>query len=254
MTAPYAGIYVPPGQSIQRMQRAWRVFTDQHGRRFGAISDIRNNTPVEEFQPQGFNPPWLPTPRHAKFAQPGDLEFRWDYDTIAEDWSAVAASYYEEAGNVALKLPGSIPVPEIGGPVAREIRIILGKPPLSPAIPLACKAGDPWALGKLGATDALGLKQILEQSGSASGQEALKAIQDRLDKMAMEANVPLVPTLPEKTVEAERHRSITTVDEDAPIEAITYNQFVAQGRARGVSMAELALAWKAHKENMGVAA
>jgi len=86
MTVPYSGIQIPqPGQNLQRMKRAFRVFTDQHGRRFGAVVDRGNNTPIAEFQPQGFLPAWLPTMRYAKWAEEGDLEFRWDYDSVAED-------------------------------------------------------------------------------------------------------------------------------------------------------------------------
>src|SRR5689334_11451746 len=126
MTAPYSGINVPqPGQSLQRMRRVWRIFTDQHGRKFGAQADMATNSPIAEFQPQGFMPPWLPPMRYAIFAQTGDLEFRWDYDTLATEWSGGTAQYYEEAGKLALQMPGDIPVPEIGGEVDRRIRLVL---------------------------------------------------------------------------------------------------------------------------------
>jgi hypothetical protein len=252
MTAPYSGIQIPqPGESIQRKQRAWRVFTDQHDRRFGAVADKSNNSPIAEYQPQGFMPPWLPTMRYAKFATEGDLDFRWDYDAVAEDWSTQSAAYYDEAVKLALQLPGDVPVPEVGGEVDRRIRSILGVPPLSPAIPLACKAGDPWILGKPGAVDALGLKAVLAQTAGASGQEALKAIQARLDAMAIESGVERVPTLPEKPVIHERPKSINSVDVAATPIDVTYTAFMAEAKQRGkMTHAEAAMAWKAHKDNM----
>ncbi len=252
----YSGIQIPqPGQSLQRMRRVWRIFTDQHGRRFGAQADMASNQPIGEFQPQGSIPPWLPTMRHAKFAQEGDLDFRWDYDTVAEDWSSLAASYYDEAVKMALSLPGDVPVPEIGGVVDRRIRALLGPSPLSPAIPLACKAGDPWILGKLGAQDTLGLKAILEQQTGASGQEALKLIQARLDEMAKAAGVELVPTIPAKTLETERSKSITDVDLTVDAAAITYQAFMAEAKQRGkMTHAEAAMAWSEHKKNLTEAA
>lgn len=250
----YAGIYVPPGQSIQRMQRAWRIYTDQHGRRFGAVADIRNNTPIAEFQPvqeKGYGiAPWYPTMRHAKFAAEGDLDFRWDYDQVAEDWSAQAASYYEDAAKLAMQLPGNVPVPEVGGEVDYRIRVMMGPPPISPAIPLACKAGDPWALGRIGAPDTLGLEIVLRQGSVAKGQEALKVINERLAKVAKDAGVQLVETLPGKVVEAEKVRSITDFDPQAPLPEVTYAAFMNEAKSRGMTHADAALAWKAHKENM----
>lgn len=251
MTAPYSGIQIPqPGQSLQRQRRVWRVFTDQHGRRFGAQADMSNNAPIGEFQPQGFMPPWLPTMRHAKFSTAGDLDFRWDYDQVAEDWSAQAASYYEDAAKLSLQLPGNVPTPDVGGEVDYRIRVMMGPPPLSPAIPLACKAGDPWALGKPGAKDALGLEIVLRQGSVAKGQEALRIITDRLATQAKEAGLELMETRPEKPAESEKVRSIHDVDPNAPIVAVTYAAFIAEAKAQGMTHADAALAWKAHKENL----
>lgn len=260
MTVPYSGIQLPqPGQNLQRMKRAWRVFTDQHGRRFGAVVDRGNNAPIGEFQPQGFIPPWLPTMRYAKWAEEGDLEFRWDYDAVAEDWSSQAASYYDEAVKLALQLPGDVPIPDVGGEVDRRIRAVLGVPPLSPAIPLACKAGDPWILGKPGAKDTLGLKAILEQGSGANGPEALRQINERLSRIAADVGTEFVPSAPEKVIAVERTRTINdrdeTMDADVPpldLSAVTYKEFLSAAMRTGMSMADAATAWKAHRENLAL--
>lgn len=76
--------FIPqPGQSLQRQKRTFRVYTDQHGREFEAVADMATNQPIGELNPKGFTPPWLPPMRFAKWRQDGDLQFRWDYDTMA---------------------------------------------------------------------------------------------------------------------------------------------------------------------------
>jgi hypothetical protein len=248
MTAPYAGINVPqPGQSLQRQRRVWRVFTDQHGRKFGAQADMATNQPIAEFQPQGFMPPWLPPMRFAKWHAVGDLDFRWDYETMAAELGGITAQYYQDAVKFAIE--NNKPEPDVGAPVDRSIRYVLGPPPLSPAIPLACEVGDPWMLGVLGAAVNEELKAILEQQAGANGADALNAIRARLQKGVDASAVPMVPTVERPVPDVEKVRTINDVDPNAPIPAITYNAFVAEGRKRGVSMAELALAWAAHKQN-----
>jgi hypothetical protein len=250
MTAPYAGIQIPqPGQSLQRQRRAYRIYTDQHGRKFGAWADKGNNAPIEEMRPQGFNPPWLPSQTYAKFAQDGDLDFRWDYDRMAEEWSSQVASYYEEAGKLALQIPGDVPFPEIGDVVDRRIRLILGVGSLSPAIPLACKAGDPWILGKAGAKDMLNLKPLIAQQG-ANGADALREIQKRLDAMAQAPGFEPMPTTPEKVIETEVARSINTIDDVGPMEDVTWPMFASAAKKRGVlSNAEISVAWAEFKRD-----
>lgn len=256
--ADYTGIQLPqPGQSLQRQRRVWRIFTDQHGRRFGAQADMGNNQPIGEFQPQSVNgftiAPWYPAMPYAKFAQEGDLEFRWDYTRLAEEWSGGTASYYEEAGKLALQIPGDVPVPEVGGQVDRRIKLIMGQPPLSPAIPLACEMGDPWILGAMGAEINKDLQTLLAH-GIANSQEALAAIKRRLEENASTSHVPMVPSSAPRVIETERVRSINDVDLSQTAE-ITYQAFMAEAKQRGkMTHAEAALAWKAHKENMGVAA
>lgn len=261
MSAAYAGIQIPqPGTSLQRERRAFRIFTDQHGRRFGATVDKPTNAPIAEFQPQserGFGiAPWYPSMFYAKFQTTGDMEFRWDYLALADEWSGGTASYYDEAVKLALQLPGDIPVPEVGGPIDRRIRSILGPPPLSPAIPLACELGDPWILGAMGAKVNEELKAIL-QGTAPSGREALAAIQARLQERATADAVALVPVSVQKPLEVERQRSITDVDDDVDAMDVTWPQFLAAAKARGrMTLPEIGVAWQEFKKDRaeGVAA
>lgn len=251
MTAPYSGLPIPqPGQSLQRARRVWRIFTDQHGRRFGAQADMANNQPIGEFQPQGFNPPWLPPMFYAKFRQEGDLEFRWDYTTLATEWADGAAAYYRDAINFAME--HNKPVPEPGGPVDRSIRVTpIGPPPLSPAIPLACEQGDAWILGMPGAPVNEMLRDILDQGRKAGGQDLLDSVRDQLaGKWGSE--VAKVPTTPERPQTVEKVRTIHDIDvQPGEFAEITWNQFSAAARKRGkLSAAEISVAWAEHKREM----
>lgn len=253
MTNP---MMLAPGQSLQRIRRALRVYTDQHGRQMEAQADIATSQPIGEFRPLGCNPPWLPPMRYAKFRADGELTFRWAYEELAAEWSGITAQYYEDAIKFALE--HNKPQPEIGGPVDRSIRYVLGKPPLSPAIPLAAMAGDPWILGITGATVNQPLKDILEQGAGANSKEALEYIRAMVGRST--ADRDLVPTIPAPVEKVERARSITDAAPEKPLEAmpeITYQQFVKECRGRKMSLVDISAAWKAHKaewaENASVA-
>lgn len=234
MTAP---IQLPaPGQHLQRLRRVYRTFTDQHGRRFGAQADAASNQPIGEFQPLDCRPPWTPPMRFAKFAQDGDLFFRWDYQSMADELSAEVASYYEAVTKWALE--HSLPVPEVGGTVDRRLQALYGRPPLSPEIPIAASMGDPWLLGAPGAEKDADLAAILQQGTSSTGNDALRAIKERVEHR-LAGKIPPTPASTDAAVQ------------DGPI---TYQTFMAEGRSRGLSMADISLAWKAHKDALVEAA
>ena len=211
----------------QRDNRVWRVFTDQHGRKLGAWADKGNQRPIGEFQPQGFNPPWMPPMRYAQFDAEGGLEFRWDYDTMAQEWGEMGASYYSDATKFALE--HNLPVPEIGGTIDRRIRDVFKDPPKSPAIPLAAKAGDPWLLGRPGASRNEELFALLNHGARHSTSEFLEKIRDRIVPQIVD---PVVP--PSK-------------DEDKG-SAVTWPKFLAAMRKKGKTMQEAASAWALVKD------
>src|SRR3990167_9741593 len=113
-----------PGQHIQRLRRVYREFTDQHGRRFGAQADMASNQPIGEFAPLGCDPPWMPPMQYAKFRRDGDLQFQWDYETMASELAVHATAYFQNA--ITFAREHNNPEPEMGGPVHPTIRIVLG--------------------------------------------------------------------------------------------------------------------------------
>ena len=246
---------VQPGEHLQRLQRTGREFTDQHGRKFFAWADKASNQPIGEFQPMGFQPPWLPPMRYAQFRRDGDLHFVWQYETLATEYADAAQRYYQEAITMAMEKnitnrDGS--EIEIGGPVPMKIRIVLGKPPLSPAIPLACAQGDPWLLGVPGAAVNEVLREILYQGTGSNNRAALDMIRTSLAaKMAgMRDAGQLVPTVAQpKDESAKPARSIHTVDEHAALAMmdVTWQQFAAQLGGKGMAPAEIAALWRDHK-------
>jgi len=146
MTAPIS--MTQPGESLQRVKRGWTdEFTDQTGRKFAAQYDLTNGRPIGELSPVGFNPPWLPPMRFIVWERPGGFRFRWDYQTMANELAEGADAFYTEVVQFMTEHMKEEVVPEIGEPIPARVRRLVGKPPLSPAIPLSAEAGDPWILG-----------------------------------------------------------------------------------------------------------
>jgi hypothetical protein len=171
VTAPSFNIgqILNPGEHLQRVQTGWTdEYTDQHGRRFAANYDMRNMRPKEELRPVGFNPPWLPNMKYIIWERDGGFRFRWDYATMANDLSEMSTAYYAQVFEFMTEHMNGTEPPELGEPVPTKVlRSPIGKPPLSPALPLACEAGEPWMLGIAGAKPNDMLKAIIEQSATA---------------------------------------------------------------------------------------
>lgn len=237
MTSPF-GIS-NPGESLQREKRCHRVFTDQDGRRFSAVADSTTQQPIGELIPAGWVAPWLPAMRFAKWRQINDLDFRWDYGAMADELAAQTAAYYEQATKFALE--HNLPNPEVGGLVDRRIQAVFGHPPLSPEIPLSADAKDPWLLGVAGTLQNDDIVGLLRQGVLTSGNEALTAIKERIAARS-----------------AARDSAPVVADADDPVltplspETVTYQSFMAEARKNGMSMADIALAWKAHKDNLAL--
>lgn len=208
----------------QRDKMVYRIFTDQHGRRFGAQADVRNQRPIGDLTPLGgYDPPWLPPMRYMKWAMEGGLDFAWDYDTIAQEWAEGGSAYYSDATKFALE--HNLPVPQPGGEIDRRIRDVFKDPPQSPAIPLAAKAGDPWILGKPGAKRNDELYGLLHHGQQQSAAEFLTAITNRILPTITD---PVLP--PPSKAEGEGE--------------VTWKEFRTAMLKRGKTLKEAGEAWK----------
>lgn len=240
-----------PGESLQRKARVWRIFTDQHGRTFGAQADVSTNQPIGELMPQGFSPPWLPPMRFAKWRREGELEFRWDYETMAAELSGGIAEYYAEVSNFMTDHMPHEAIPEIGEPVPGRVRRSpIGSPPMSPALPLACEQGIPWILGVPGAAVNTMLKLLIEQGTQSGGKEALDFIRARMASHADSLGVERVPSAPVVPIATERARTIADPGPMVDPATVTYKDFIGEAMKRGMSMANAANAWAEHKANL----
>ena len=252
MTSP---MFLQPGQSLQREKRDWSDdFTDQHGRRFSAQYDIGNSRPMGELTPVGFSPPWLPPMFYIRWTRPkGGFHFRWDYETLANELVGDATVYYAGVMDFMVEHMKEYVqehgIPDIGDPVPNMVlRSPIGKPPLSPAIVLACQAGDPWALGVPGTPVNADLKLALEQSSTSSGRAALILVRERMAKMVGEAGVKEIE---QEDSTAKAAKTIKDDDTTLDMSALSYQEFVSSATKRGrMSLADAAVAWAEHKRNV----
>jgi hypothetical protein len=249
MTSP---LIIQPGESLQRLQTGWTdQFTDQHGRRFEAHYDIRNMRPKEELRPIGFSPPWMPPMRYIVWDRDGSFSFRWDYETLANDLSESSTAHYAQVFEFMTEHMPGVEVPEVGEPLPTKVlRSPIGKAPLSPAIPLSCLAGDAWILGMPNAPVNAMLRDVLEQSATSNGRQALIIIRERLAKMVGGNAVPTREIPPDPALM--KTKTITDFDL-AQITGIKYIDFISAAMKGGMTMADAASAWKAHRENLALA-
>lgn len=245
-----------PGQSIQRLERTVRTFTDQHGREFEAMTDIRNNRPIGEFRPLGCMPPWLPPMRFIWWEGHNQLTFKWAYRQLADELSSHTAQWYSNARKMALK--EKLPVPEVGGEVHQLIRDVFGNPGLSPEIPLSAELGDEWMLKGDGYVPRNEyLFGILNQGLLMQSNEALDIIEARVrERMGLPK---ATPNAPDRGIVAQAEAlqrgpsgqlNGQLLDVVAPPKAYTYNEFAAECRAQGIKAPEIGALWQQHKRDL----
>lgn len=149
----------------QADQRSYATFYDQHkcakfpqGRPWWAVVErpaegAAMPMPVGELQPDGWNAPWTPDAEYINKsigkATPGsslqEHRFRIDYTSMIQDRKRALKEYYDRA--VLEAIGQGWEAPNFGDPISYRLRAIVGAPPLSPKIPEAALAEDPWILG-----------------------------------------------------------------------------------------------------------
>lgn len=230
----------------QRDRMVRRFFTDQHGRRFFAWADKFNQRPIGELaladeSGTWVTPPFLPAMQFIHWPQVDGLNFEWTYEKMADEYSVYTADWYDEAAKLARFIKVEIPI--VGGDVPPEVLSIMGPPPLSPEIPLACQAGDLWILGRKGIPEHTALKHVVDRGRTVTSKLALDMLREKVKRMvesgASQTVVGSTGPLPEVALTPPPSSS-----------GITYNQFIAEARRAGQTMADAAVAWKAHKDNL----
>lgn len=153
-----------PGWS-QADQRSYAIWYDQHknaqfpqGRPWWSVVEraaegAKMPMPVGELQPQGWDAPWLPDAKYVtaslgKATQGNSMQehrFRIDYPAMINDRKQAMREYYNLA--VVEAVGQGWEAPNYGDPITFRLRQIIGPMPLSPKIPEAAMAEDPWLLG-----------------------------------------------------------------------------------------------------------
>lgn len=236
--------------SKQRDQRVRRFYLDQHGRRWFAWADKDNQRPIGEFvlsdkTGKFVTPPWVPPMMHIEWPDPDGLDMRWKYEALASELAGFTAEWYSAAQQLAEV--AHIPIPDVGGDCHPKLIGLMGPPPLSPEIPLACEAGESWMLGRIGAPINMRLQKILSLGRSVTSTLAMETIRSRVKAMieAQEAG---------ESIEGLKDLGDIVIPgaeavDDAPI---TYKAFMAEAMQGGSTRAAAALAWKAHRENVAL--
>lgn len=190
----------------QSDQRAYATFYDQHksvkfpqGRPWWAVVErsaegAATPMPVGELQPNGWSAPWYPAPSYMTAsvgkAVPGsslqEHRFRIDYTSMTADRQRAMREYYDRA--VLEAIGQGWPAPDYGEAITYRLRAIVGPPPLSPKIPEAAMAEDPWILGfsdqeneELARLLASGVTDILTAAQSEAKVDKVKDLQDQLE-------------------------------------------------------------------------
>lgn len=240
--------------SKQRDQRVKRFYIDQHGRRFFAWADKDNQRPIGEFvladKTGLWGPPqWVPPMPYIDWPDHDTLDMAWKYESLASDLAGITAEWYSQAQLLAEA--AHIPIPDIGGDCHPKLIGLMGPPPLSPEIPLACEAGEKWILGRIGAPVNVRLRTILNLGRSVTSTLAMQTIRDRVRLMieAQDAGESIEALTDLSTVEIP-----VAIEEPGVIDpaSIKYTDFIGAAMRQGSSMADAAVAWKAHRENLAL--
>ena len=134
-----------------RFVRRYAHFTDQHGRKWGALVEGETGAPCSPMDllhrtPAGNVPPWLPSGKYLDFDPLEQGRFTINYaHAIADavqgqaDWLRIVRQY--AMGMYADKAAEQIETPGPG------LLAIVGPKPQGPELIEACEQGNKWALG-----------------------------------------------------------------------------------------------------------
>lgn len=135
---------------LQYQRRTPMDLVDAHGRTWNTVIDITdkrwgNCGPI---MPRDFVAPWVPEQKYLK-ADGRTRSLVIDYDACIADCEDAAKAWDERLHQTAVamfaaKAPQAIS--ERNPTLMREV----GPEPMSPLLPKAAKAGNPWLLGKAG--------------------------------------------------------------------------------------------------------
>ena len=229
------------GEQSQRKYAVYRIFTDQHGRKWEAQANVMNQRPMEDLRCINAKPFWQPPMRFIEWRDHGQLEFAWNYRKMAHELSIHTNHWYANARKMALK--EHLPIPEIGGEVHQLIKDVFGAPGLSPEIPLSCEYGNEWLIwGDLKPRDEH-LFALLNQGMTLTNMDSVQIIENRIrERLGHDPVVAPVDAAVETISKA------NAAETEFQASHVKYSDFFAAARRRGMTTPEISLAWKEHKQ------
>lgn len=131
--------------------RPYRLFTDQHGRKYGATTEARSGWPCSPIDfkhrtPAGNLPPWMPDTKYLVFDAQDVGQVRIDYDLALADHDRALADWETLIRQNALAMYADKAGEQIERPGPGLLRLV-GPKPAGRELIAACKAGNKWALG-----------------------------------------------------------------------------------------------------------
>lgn len=136
-------------QHPQQANRTMRVFTDQHGRKWQAIIEVKTGRPVSPPWPR-FKAPVYPETaffRYGRGDQEGEIFI--DYDAWLEQLDNAWRNYHQRLHDVAkAEYKDQRPEDMIANPTDQLISA-WGDPPVHRDIPRAMRAKNKWILGQV---------------------------------------------------------------------------------------------------------
>lgn len=136
--------YAGPEDRIHKLRPA-KMF-DQHGRRYSALLDKSNGTPVGQGpRPDGWRAPWMPGQEWFRYHEDesNPMRFRIDYDGMLNDRIAAHEQYEREWTDFAVVNGWDPKDPDIAGRIIAKV----GKRPLPLEIIVAAMQGNRYVLG-----------------------------------------------------------------------------------------------------------
>lgn len=133
-----------PKKRNQAEERRYSTFTDQHGRKWGAVVDKSTGQPVGVIEPK-FEAPFMPHQSFFVF-DPNEPTFVIDYDAMIESRRARLKEWEDAGYTFALAEYGDKAVEVMANPTPALLRYV-GPKPDPHEIPEAAKAGNKWVLG-----------------------------------------------------------------------------------------------------------
>lgn len=124
--------------------RRHTIYTDQHGRKWAALSDNDTRHPVSPITPE-FTAPYIPESKYFTFAE-NDSSFVINYDAAIQDLKEADRTWRDAASMFVFATYGDKAAEVLDNPTPAVMQFT-GPRPMSYQIPDAAKSGNKWMLG-----------------------------------------------------------------------------------------------------------